>query len=235
RARSWSLTQLRPCPTNVTSGAGARVFFVPKAHDACAGELLVICNPPAGSVLPVGTNTVVCSATDHAGNNNQCSFIVTVLGALTSKLAVLNEIEGEITDGGAPGFNRAVGRLRRSVDPKHWLDEIPLNSAGATVFWNDAAAMRILSRALRQHTDDIPDESLKDWMDRLVAIDRVLATTKIDEATRSGASATALDAAARNLNRGDRARDSQHPVTAILSYLRAWRAAARAERRSQNH
>jgi hypothetical protein len=38
----------------------------------------VVCNPPSGSVFPVGTTTVTCTATDAAGNIASCSFNVTV-------------------------------------------------------------------------------------------------------------------------------------------------------------
>jgi hypothetical protein len=43
------------------------------------GPVTVVCNPPSGSVFPVGTNTVCCVATDAAGNTNSCCFDVTVL------------------------------------------------------------------------------------------------------------------------------------------------------------
>lgn len=38
----------------------------------------VVCNPPSGSTFPKGTTTVVCTATDAAGNTNTCTFDVTV-------------------------------------------------------------------------------------------------------------------------------------------------------------
>jgi hypothetical protein len=42
------------------------------------GNVVVVCNPPSGSVFPVGTTTVTCTATDAAGNSASCSFNVTV-------------------------------------------------------------------------------------------------------------------------------------------------------------
>jgi hypothetical protein len=38
----------------------------------------VVCEPPSGSVFPVGTTPVTCTAIDSAGNTNTCTFSVTV-------------------------------------------------------------------------------------------------------------------------------------------------------------
>ncbi|NND77188.1 MAG: HYR domain-containing protein [Flavobacteriales bacterium] len=47
------------------------------ASDNC-GTVLTTYNPPSGSVFPVGTTPVTCTATDAAGNTSTCSFDVTV-------------------------------------------------------------------------------------------------------------------------------------------------------------
>jgi hypothetical protein len=38
----------------------------------------VTCSPPSGSIFPIGTNLVVCSAVDDAGNVGRCVFNVTI-------------------------------------------------------------------------------------------------------------------------------------------------------------
>lgn len=47
---------------------GARVGYTATATDAQDGTLPVTCTPASGSLFPVGTTTVTCSATDAAGN-----------------------------------------------------------------------------------------------------------------------------------------------------------------------
>lgn len=47
---------------------GARVRYTATATDAQDGTLPVTCTPASGSLFPVGTTTVTCSATDAAGN-----------------------------------------------------------------------------------------------------------------------------------------------------------------------
>ena len=71
------------CPNmTVTTDAGqcsAQVnSFDATATDNCT-VVAVVCNPPPGSVFPVGISSVNCTATDAAGNSNSCSFTVTVV------------------------------------------------------------------------------------------------------------------------------------------------------------
>jgi hypothetical protein len=49
------------------------------ARDNCDGPRAPVCNPPSGSAFALGTNLVICSASDAAGNASQCSFNVIVL------------------------------------------------------------------------------------------------------------------------------------------------------------
>ena len=70
------------CPANVTTCAdagscGAVVNFNASGADNC-GAPTVFASPASGSTFPIGTTTVVVTATDAAGNSQQCSFTVTV-------------------------------------------------------------------------------------------------------------------------------------------------------------
>src|SRR5688572_23573433 len=65
-------------------------FSDPEVTDNCS-DVTVVCDPPSGSVFPLGTSTVVCTATDSSGNTNICAFAVTVEEAApeTHDLAVV--------------------------------------------------------------------------------------------------------------------------------------------------
>jgi len=70
------------CPTNMlvlTANCGpvAVEYLPPTASDNCQ-LASVKCNPPSGSMFPLGTTTVTCCAADKAGNTNCCSFTVSV-------------------------------------------------------------------------------------------------------------------------------------------------------------
>lgn len=66
---------------SVTTGAGqcnAIVTFTPTATDGCAGAVTVTSVPASGSVFPIGTTTVIVTATDLCGNSSTRQFNVTV-------------------------------------------------------------------------------------------------------------------------------------------------------------
>jgi hypothetical protein len=75
------LTQGQPpaitCPADITlnvAGTGATVNY---ANPAVTGGGLKGCIPPSGSVFPLGTTVVTCTATNGCGSNT-CTFNVTV-------------------------------------------------------------------------------------------------------------------------------------------------------------
>jgi len=53
-------------------------YTAPAWHDAVSGNGVAVCSPASGSLFPVGTTTVVCTAVDGAGNRSSSSFTVTV-------------------------------------------------------------------------------------------------------------------------------------------------------------
>ena len=65
---------------NATSSRRRPYFYAtPAATDAVVGAVTVACNPPPGSIFPIGTTIATCTATDQAGNSTTHLFTVTVL------------------------------------------------------------------------------------------------------------------------------------------------------------
>jgi hypothetical protein len=91
------------CPPDVfvtaLPGEGSAVvdFSDPEATDAC-GDVTVACEPTSGSVFPIGTSTVTCTATDSSGNTNICAFAVTVeeVAPETHDLAIVRIVAPKI-------------------------------------------------------------------------------------------------------------------------------------------
>ncbi len=67
------------CPGDQTvECTNGPVFFEePVVFDNCPNVTLV-CVPPSGSLLSLGSHQIVCTVTDCSGNTNQCTFTVTV-------------------------------------------------------------------------------------------------------------------------------------------------------------
>ena len=71
-----SLTRVAPASCPIATSLTV-TYASPAATDNCPG-VTTACLPPSGSAFPVGTTTVLCSATDTSGNTSNCAFTVTV-------------------------------------------------------------------------------------------------------------------------------------------------------------
>jgi uncharacterized repeat protein (TIGR01451 family) len=78
---------------DATSPSGAAVAFGATATDNAPG-VTVACVPPSGSTFPIGTTTVMCTATDAAGNTASKSFQIKVLGAVDQIKNLINRVNG---------------------------------------------------------------------------------------------------------------------------------------------
>jgi hypothetical protein len=57
------------------------VSYTATANDEVDGPVAVACAPSSGATFPIGTTTVVCEASDAAGNEAAARFDVRVKGA----------------------------------------------------------------------------------------------------------------------------------------------------------
>jgi hypothetical protein len=84
----WTVDNTPPvvrCPEDIVVQAPPKECFVEvnwraKADDDCDPNPSLSCDPPSGSLFPLGTTVVTCTARDRCGNTATCSFRVTVLG-----------------------------------------------------------------------------------------------------------------------------------------------------------
>ncbi|HEY3746694.1 MAG TPA: HYR domain-containing protein [Gemmatimonadaceae bacterium] len=81
---------------NATSPAGAVVSFGTNVTDNVKVTSLS-CEPASGSVFPVGTTNVLCTAGDAAGNTSSKSFSVIVVGAKEQIAALTDMIREQLT------------------------------------------------------------------------------------------------------------------------------------------
>ena len=83
-------------PTSVTaeatSAAGAVVTFVVTAVDNFDGPVPVVCSPASGSLFPLGTTQVTCTARDAAGNTAMVMFNVMVVDTTPPSLTLPADI-----------------------------------------------------------------------------------------------------------------------------------------------
>jgi HYR domain-containing protein len=77
---------------NATFPGGAFVMFVATASDDTDPSPAVNCSPSSGSIFAIGTTTVTCTATDHAGNTGTGTFNVRVKGAPEQVVDLANKL-----------------------------------------------------------------------------------------------------------------------------------------------
>ena len=129
------------CPTNMTveftSETGAPVAFPFGVTNPYPGDAPANFIPPSGNTFPIGTTSVVCSATNIFGQSSQCSFAVTVLGARAVKENLLAEIAALKSTRFGDGILKIVaGSLNQSLAAKLWLDDEHLSLKGGGWFFN---------------------------------------------------------------------------------------------------
>jgi nitrous oxidase accessory protein NosD len=66
---------------NATSPSGAPVSYTVSVSDPVDPHLSLVCAPASGSIFPIGSTTVACTAIDSAGNSATASFQIVVRGA----------------------------------------------------------------------------------------------------------------------------------------------------------
>ena len=78
-----------------TITSGTTITFSASASDDIDGFISTTCLPSSGSVFAIGSTTVICTATDSAGNVGSASFVITVQNMITiieEELIALQEI-----------------------------------------------------------------------------------------------------------------------------------------------
>jgi hypothetical protein len=102
---------LSNCPMDVTLSPNvnceAKVSWQdPDANDNC-GKVTLTSNFTSGDLFPIGTTTVVITATDDCGNQTTCSFDITVLDDCCNKPPSIECPEDFV---GCPGFSTEPGK-----------------------------------------------------------------------------------------------------------------------------
>lgn len=219
------------CPTNLfvefTSENGAPVEFEPEASDDCSA-VTVVCSPPSGSTLAIGSTDVISTATDGSGNAASCHFQVTVLGARGVKenvLADLSALQAALTNRAEGDKLRlAIERLSEALEPGRWLDQThvhPKNGEG--VFNLEKDSLLPLLQELEDPRNPVPAEAWRDFIRRLIQCDRLLATVAIRRASQAGGDPAQIDKAWDEVSKGDADAQNSKVVTAVEHYRNAWR------------
>ncbi len=101
--------------TQEASGAnGAAVSYSASASDIVSGNITPTCTPGSGSVFPIATTNVTCTATDGKGNGASATFRVTVRDTTAP---VFSQVPvGPVVEADGPGGSRVTYTPPIAVD-----------------------------------------------------------------------------------------------------------------------
>jgi hypothetical protein len=188
----------------------------------------VTCTPASGSTFPFGETMVTCTAVNASGADS-CSFQVKVVLPRQAKVAVRDELNGELLRAQNPQvadlLKRAIAALNNSLNAVLWIDDShPAIKDGDKVFSFEAeAAKQMLSAATLAQRNDIRDLALV-----LAQADRVMAQLAIAEAIARGANQNAINNAMAAFNKADQELAAGAIANAMKDFGVAWKAAVQA-------
>jgi hypothetical protein len=87
-----TVTPTPPIVVPATSSSGAVVTYAVTATDTIDANPRVSCLPASGSVFPIGTTTVGCTASDASGNIAGAGFLVTVVDSTPPVITVTSTL-----------------------------------------------------------------------------------------------------------------------------------------------
>lgn len=111
-----------------TGPGGAIATFVVTATDNLDPDPDLFCSPTSGSLFPIGTTTVFCTATDLLRNVAQADFDVTVQDTTPPSLILVGAAEIEVIKGnsyddpGANAFDIVDGNLTTQIAVTNLVD-----------------------------------------------------------------------------------------------------------------
>jgi hypothetical protein len=224
------------CPANRTTEfaneTGARVTFAsPTATDDCSAQVSVNCLPASGTLFPIGTTMVACTAADAAGNQAQCRFTVTVLGARSVVRDVTKLLARLWATARHPQDRQRLGEARehllRALSPGYWVDETHVAGPhGERVFQHLKGAAQPLEELRKHRRGEINDVAVQALLTRLVKVARLLAEVEIADAASAGGSPKSIAQARQELAKGDVEVIQGKAASAIEHYRHAWKQAA---------
>jgi YVTN family beta-propeller protein len=98
-----------------TSPAGAVVSFVVTATDDTDPNPTVSCTPTSGSLFPIATTTVMCTATDASENSVTATFLVHVIGPQLGPRELLEDVLADVLAGRLGPGRSLASKLRSAL------------------------------------------------------------------------------------------------------------------------
>ena len=118
--------------------------------------------------------------------------------------------------------------LSESLLPALWVDQLHVDRRrGDVVFQEEREAAKTLCLLIKKNNSHIPTSLLQGFINRMLQVDRALASVAIDEAVLAGVSAKKIEQARKFLAKGDAEARGDKCYKAFDFYRVAWKLAGR--------
>jgi hypothetical protein len=214
--------------TNATEATGMTVHFNVTATDDSGIPPIITCDPPSGSLFPVGNTLVTCTATDDDTLSITCTFSVSVLvsrGAIEQTVADLLTLRAEVADTKVGrALDGAIGHLTQALAAELWIDQTHVSpQRGTKVFQQSHLAILKLCRLTKRFPDGVSREDVEALMNRILEANRLLAAVAYQDALSAAGPSRQLEQAHNLLLKGDQQTVDARCANGITSYQRTWR------------
>jgi hypothetical protein len=120
-------------------------------------------------------------------------------------------------------LNTVIRRLTASLDADFWLDQTHVvTNHGSTVFSQERGAVSVLHSLQTNKRSELADNTLQQFIDQLVASDRLLAAVRIQDAEARSSNSNRIAQARSELAKGDQDASNNRASSAIGHYQTAW-------------
>jgi len=148
------------CPTPIivdaTSPGGATINYFVGLADNCPGST-ISCNYPSGTLVPQGSHTLTCTATDPSSNQGSCSTTVHVKTALEQIRGLQGDVDALRDVTGSPIDPKIKDALDKKL-AKAMADLSSANPRQQRRACNDLVSFaRLVSSAARRGAISLPD------------------------------------------------------------------------------
>lgn len=213
-------TQMQDTDSPANTSSGTVVFYpIPRATDDLDPVPEVTCTPPPGSLFPIGTTLIHCTATDNAGNTSNGAFRLTIRGPYEELGLITATVRELISSNG--GRNLPTARLedglaKLEVAREH-LAQTPPDRPEALGELHGAAGD--FEAAVNE--GELSAFGFSQLMSRSMRVPSIAAQQAIDDAVARGESEVAIAEARQWLAEGNAHLNVSQFKDAIAAYKKA--------------
>lgn len=137
---------------------GAKITYNANASDAVDGKTITSCDPPSGSIFPIGLNQVTCRSIDGSGNIANASFSVIIKETNTS----ISNVE---TNTSISNVEYGISNISRNITNQQLPSEV---TVGKNISNGSPHLLKVLENDTESSNIDIQNNEIQSMFEILI-------------------------------------------------------------------